>query len=619
MTSCFNSARVSWRRLASLGALLAALAAPALAAGQGFRGGDLDQVFSRLAQSMQGLDGEGVREATDEILDAAGRVGLKRLTPYALAIVTATRTMPPATAEKMLVQAARLDPVSPEVRLALARQQAATGHRFTALATTIQGLISAWRDVRLRSLVLPSATISLTAGALATLLGWLVIATLKTAPRVWHDLEELAIHLRLGASAPVAATILFALPVFVGGDVFWLAVWLTALIWPYLSSPRKAVVALELIFLAATPTLIEVSFRRITHPPDAVTRGAEALAEQRHDPQGIEELIALGDLLGDDPQFHRLIGDLHRQSGNLDAAAAAYREGLRTTPQQPQLLLALGTVQYLDGDFNSALQSFKAARDTGADRVTSSFNLALALAQTYHYRESDEALEEGRKADPERLRELTRGREHDLLLASFSLGDAAAMLHRRDPIALLNRSVLPPPLTASRTVLHPVTIGALLALALAIAHHLARRRTTGFASACLKCGRTFCNRCKLSTESRSYCSQCVNIFLKKDMVAIETQMAKRRQLGRRTTLIRIERRVADLLLPGLGLSFAGQPVAGVALLIVATLAMTATLVWLPVYLLPGLMAGEFDFAQLVPGTVWLAALVVAQSLRAGGL
>ncbi|NCO69191.1 MAG: hypothetical protein GW878_01530 [Acidobacteria bacterium] len=617
MTSCSSSAHVSWRRLASLGVLLAVLATPAFAAGVSGRSGDLDQVFSRLTQSMQGLDSESVRERTDEILDVATRVGLRRLTPYALAIVTATKTMPPATAKKMLVQAARLDPDSPEVFLALARQQAATGRRAAALATTVRGLVSAMRDVRLRSLVFPSATISLTVGALVAFLAWFAVATFKTAPRVWHDLDELAVGYRLGASAPVAAAVLFALPAFIGGDPFWLAVWLIALVWPYLSPPRKAIAALGLLLIAATPTLLEVSFGHMTHPPDPVNRGAEALAEGRYDPQGIEELNSLADLFADDGQFRRLLGDLNRQAGNLDAAAAAYREGLRTNPQQPQLLLALGIAQYLDSDFNAALQSFKAAREAGADRVTSSFNLALALAQTYHYRESDEALEEARRADPRRLRELTRGREHDLLIASFSPADAAAMLRRRDPIALLNRSVLPPPVGMNRTILHPATIGALLALALAIGHYLVRRRTTGFASACLKCGRTFCPRCKLSTESRSYCSQCVNIFLKKDMVAIETQMAKRRQLGRRTTLLRIERRIADFVLPGLGLSFAGQPVAGAALIIVAMLAMTATLFWLPVYLLPGLMAWDFDFARLVPATAWLAALAVAQTVHAG--
>jgi hypothetical protein len=163
----------------------------------------------------------------------------------------------------------------------------------------------------------------------------------------------------------------------------------------------------------------------------------------------------------------------------------------------------------------------------------------------------------------------------------------------------------------------PTAAGAVIGLAaliLAVLHLLIRQRTGGFAAACLKCGRPFCRRCKLSHESQSYCTQCINIFLKKDMVGIEAQIAKRQQLARRQLFLRVERRVSDVLLPGLGVGFGGRPVLGGALLLLALACTTLALVWLPAFVAPALMGASVWPLEALLGAIWLAAAVIAQLL-----
>src|SRR6202022_816048 len=72
---------------------------------------------------------------------------------------------------------------------------------------------------------------------------------------------------------------------------------------------------------------------------------------------------------------------------------------------------------------------------------------------------------------------------------------------------------------------NPITIGAGLALILALLLWM-KRRSSGFAGSCIKCGRTFCHRCKSARESATYCTQCIHIYLKRDGVSLDTKRTK---------------------------------------------------------------------------------------------
>jgi hypothetical protein len=193
---------------------------------------------------------------------------------------------------------------------------------------------------------------------------------------------------------------------------------------------------------------------------------------------------------------------------------------------------------------------------------------------------------------------------------------AAGLIARKDTVTLLNRGLLAPPLAGERWLTHPLALTAFGALVIAIGVFLVRERTTGFAAACLKCGRAFCRRCKLSRESQSYCTQCVNIFLKKDMVAAEQQSAKRRQLRRYYFWQGIERRIADFVLPGLGLAGSGRTLTGVVFIALSALVAAVFLVWLPRFVGPALLHTPVSPLPLVGAVLWVALIVTAQLFEA---
>jgi hypothetical protein len=609
-----NFASSTWLRRASVaGICLLLVTVPALGQPGRPRGTDIDQAWLRLTQGLENGDLNAVKEHSEELLHIASELGLKRLTPMALALVAHSRTQSPALATGTLRLALRLDPQCPEAHFALASASLRSFSVITGVGELALGTDALFKDRRLAHVVNSSVVLALLVGLLVALSVLGLASIQKVVPLLWHDLMELGAYLRIGPNGPVMAVFLLMLPLFAGGDPAWALLWLFALCWAYFSWVEKALGVLGLLLVAAAPTLLESASRDLTHPPNAIWQATYALEERRYAPQALTDLAALSDVFDDDAEFDRLLGDAYRQMGLLDSAAGAYREGLRLRPKDPATCLSLGAVHFGQGDFNAALQVFQVARDVGADPVIANYDLALTYKQTFHFPESDSAMEAASRASARRLAEMTRGDSHEPIVLPFTEADAMNLISRKDPIMLLNRGLLPPPLLRERTLTHPLAIAAMMSLLIALAHFLLRQRLAPLASACMKCGRAFCQLCKLSSESQTYCTQCVNIFLKKDMVAIEMQLAKRRQLAARHKLHVFKVRALDLLLPGIGLTVSGKPLSGLPLALVSLLS-CAALVWFSLFLGPALLHVTMWPMGALCVLCWLAAAVTAQVL-----
>ena len=614
MTYSTNSGRSTLPRLASTlaSALLASAAFGAMPITVGQRG-DLEQSWFRVAEALDPVDIDDVTEKIDELLQVARRLEIQRLTPYATALVIKAGKLDPFEARPLVEQAVRLDPWSPEAWLAVARARFQQNSPFQGLVAFGRGVAASVLDDRLQHLIWPSAVLGLVPILLLGMAVWALMLIRVVLARLWHDLSETGSMLRLGPNAPVFAVVSIALPLFAAGDPVWLLLWVFALGWAYLPALQKLQGVGVFFLVALTPYLMARSFNEMTHRRNPIHEAASALQERRYAPRALEDLVSLEPDFADQPDYYRLLGDAFRQQGFYDSAAWAYREGLRLDPESGKLALALGTIDYIQGDYNAALQAFDAARQTGVDPVVANYDLSLTLSQTYHFRESEEAMLAARAANPERLQALTSGKDQQqLIVPRFSRPEADALLASEDQVTLLNRGLLPPPLERERTLFHPLAIGAVLALVIAIGHFLVREKTGGLAGACIKCGRAFCRRCKLSRESQSYCTQCVNIFLRKDMVAIETQVTKRKQVSRYHQLKLIERRAFDLVLPGTGLASVGRPLLGAILSLAVLIAASVALSWLPNLLSPLLLDAWLLPLQVVAALVWIVAVAIAQ-------
>ena len=91
---------------------------------------------------------------------------------------------------------------------------------------------------------------------------------------------------------------------------------------------------------------------------------------------------------------------------------------------------------------------------------------------------------------------------------------------------------------------------------------LAFRKRSQYANACIKCGRTFCYRCKSARESTTYCTQCIHIYLKRDGVSLDTKRQKLEEVARHQTAVTRRNRLFATFLPGSAQLMEGRTVAG---------------------------------------------------------
>jgi hypothetical protein len=113
----------------------------------------------------------------------------------------------------------------------------------------------------------------------------------------------------------------------------------------------------------------------------------------------------------------------------------------------------------------------------------------------------------------------------------------------------------------TESVRNPITLGAILTVILAPLIFFLRRRT-GFAGQCIKCGRTFCPRCKSAHESTTFCTQCIHIYLKRDGVSMATKRAKLEEVSEHLGGVLTRNRWLATFFPGSAQLVEGRTIGG---------------------------------------------------------
>src|SRR5436853_4217884 len=108
---------------------------------------------------------------------------------------------------------------------------------------------------------------------------------------------------------------------------------------------------------------------------------------------------------------------------------------------------------------------------------------------------------------------------------------------------------------------NPIAVGGVCAATLAPLMFMKRRRA-GLAGSCIKCGRTFCPRCKSARESATFCTQCIHIYLKRDGVSAATKRSKLEEVSEHQTDVLKRNRWLATFLPGSAQVIEGHTAAG---------------------------------------------------------
>ena len=511
------------------------------------------------------LDGAAARMAE---LQLAGRsYGIRTFPTYASSatgLVSESTPASPELAAWARKASALLDGSAPSVAFNEADIAARRNDWGQAVRAALQGYARLAGNYRTNVLSRADLLI-VTAMALAiTAIVFGIALFIRYGRSMAHDFRELVSKRFRGGSVSVLAFALLFLPIFLWLGPMWLIFYWFAILFGYAGIGERIAIIVLLLLVALIPLAMDASANWIAGVDSPVVQAAISSRDQSYQPEALRRLQEVLAVLPENADLHLLMGNLQAFEGAEDQAAIHYRRAIELRGNYAGAHLNVGNLHFLNNELPAALTAYEKAQKADPSMAIAYFNASVANGELYRFDQQAQMLEKARNADRSVVERYTRTPPSQKIVMYRpeirQAWDITRNIARNKAARSLfgNYSTFDPVSAAS----NPITIGALLSLVGALLLWLLRRRA-GFANACIKCGRTFCFRCKSSRESTTYCTQCIHIYLKRDGVSLDTKRKKLEEVSDHHEGVVKRNRMFATFLPGSAQMIEGRVTRGI--------------------------------------------------------
>jgi len=317
------------------------------------------------------------------------------------------------------------------------------------------------------------------------------------------------------------------LPVFLWLGPVWLVFYWFIVFFGYAKIVERIVIVFLTLLLAGAPLLLDLTSHWMAGIDSPVVMSAIASEERSYQPDALRRMQELVNIVPDDAMLRLLLGNLYLQDGNEQQAGLHYQRSAELH-DSAGAHVNLGNLHFFNNDFATAVTEYNKAEILDPRLAIAFYDESIALGELYKYDQQAQKLDQARRSIVPissvcRLSTVPETRSRPFPPHYFAGLDGSSAIARRGVARSLfgNYAWFDP----KESVRNPVTAGALLTLILTPVVFFKRRRV-GFAGSCMKCGRTYCHRCKSARESATFCTQCIHIYLKRDGVSMGTKRAK---------------------------------------------------------------------------------------------
>lgn len=526
------------------------------------------ELWPQATAAADGGDIDGATQKTDQLLESARLLGIRRFPLFANSAASLGRQeqKDPKLSTWAMTSAERLDPLSPSVaftRADIAKDQA---NWPVALSSAAAGIGRTFSDYRTRHLARGDLTLVLIA-VLSILAGaFALILFFRYQRSAAHDFREMLGATFSGGVGTVLGFSLLFLPVFLWLGPVWLVVYWLALFFAYATAVERFFIVAALVVLALVPIAASWTASHVAGLDSPVVSAALSASERSFQPAASRRLREMIEAVSTEPALHLLLGNLEALEGNEQEAALRYRRAIELNDKLAGAYLNIGNLHFFNNDFPAAVNNYEKAEALDPTMAIAYYNHAVVSGETYKFEEQGKNLELAKKYDRSLIEGLiARPRAQKIVMYQLPVAEAWAISQRiaREGAA---REVFGSysSFDLSKVALNPLTLGALIALALASALFVLRKSAR--AGECIKCGRTFCPKCKSARDSSTYCTQCIHIYLKKDGVSLDTKRSKIEEVQEfQTGALRLRKLVSSFL-PGAGQIMDGNTIRGLLML-----------------------------------------------------
>jgi tetratricopeptide (TPR) repeat protein len=537
------------------------------------------EVQARLADG----DLAGVESAITALQEEAVELEVRRLTAFAAALTTWAEAHPGADGEAMVRVARQLDPDYPSSYFLAARWSLDKGATVSAIKESIVGLIALVKFEPTRRMVNAGLLTWVVIAVAATLLSMIFVVTVRYLRGLVFDARDLGGKVFRPANAWVLAFVLLLLPVFAALGPVWLAVYLFVLSWPYMSQILRIWAFVACLTLALVSPAFSWIQLHILQSAPLKNRVGTMLDERQADFATLREYSELAAELDDVALYHLILGELLRMHGEPGMARTEYQKATLLDPDSARPLVFVANLALEEGNTKRSIQLFSQALELDGQNAFAYHNLSLAFDLSRRFQEGDEARARareiaGRGVADDGLRGLDP-RVRYPRLGSIDVTDLVEGLSA-DQVALGGR--YSPSLGPVKQLGSRISIVFLVGAFLGLTVLLIRLQIYPPSKECSKCGKVY----RLESgfgESTVHCSQCVSVFMKREVVSIEQQTAKMDQIRRWEGWSSLVRRIAGFLVPGSHFMLDGRVIWGFLTGFLAWFFLIGALVLVPLF------------------------------------
>lgn len=509
---------------------------------------------------------DAAAKKTSELTETGRTYGIKTYPLYAASAAALSRQAAKQGSKPAADWAARaadaLDPISPAVAFIGADSAADSKNWGAALTAAFRGFANILRDYRSRLLGRADFLITLLLALALTAVIFAISLLVRYGRAMSHDFREILGGRMHGGSVSVLAFALLFLPIFLWLGPGWLIFYWFIIFFSYAKPVERILIVFLSLLIAAAPLALDLASHWIAGVDSPVVISAIASEERSYQPDALRRMQELVNIVPDDAVLHLLIGNLYLQDGDEQQANLHYRRSA-DLHDSAGAHVNLGNLHFFNNDFATAVTEYNKAETLDPRLAIAFYDDSIALGELYKFDQQAQKLDQAKKIDrsyTERLNSEPPAQKvvlyHPTIPQAWAVSSSIA---RRGVARSLfgNYAWFDP----AESVRNPLTLGAILTLILAPLVFLKRRRA-GFAGQCIKCGRTFCPRCKSAHESTTFCTQCIHIYLKRDGVSMATKRAKLEEVSEHLDGVLTRNRWLASFLPGSAQLIEGRTVAG---------------------------------------------------------
>ena len=503
---------------------------------------------------------------TNELRETGKSYGIRTYPAYAisgsaLSAQAAKQGNKPA-AEWGAKAADALDPNSAAVAFMRADAAAEAKNWGAALPDLARGFTNLLHNYRSRLLSRSDFLITILLAIALTTAIFAIALFVRYGRAMTHDFREMIGERMSGGSVSVLAFALLFLPIFLWLGPLWLVFYWFIIFFGYAKPGERILIIVLSLLIAEAPVVLDITSHWIAGVDSPVVMSAIASEERSYQPDALRRMQELVNIVPDDATLHLLIGNLYLQDGNEPQATQHYRRSAELH-DSAGAHVNLGNLHFFNNDFATAVTEYNKAEALDPKLAIAFYDDSIALGELYKFDQQAQRLDQAKKIDRsaiERLSSQPPAQKVVLYHPQISQAWAVSTSIARRGVArsLFGNYAWVDPAESAR---NPLTIGAILTVILAPLLFFKRRRA-GFAGSCIKCGRTFCPRCKSAHESATFCTQCIHIYLKRDGVSMATKRAKLEEVSEHQGGVLARNRWLATFLPGSAQFIEGRTIIG---------------------------------------------------------